>query len=82
MNRAFFMIVFQTMASVGAGVNFMLAYFMIKVPNGNQIVADLMQVTNPPFMGITLMAAICMAGAVIITIGNIASLKEKEIKKR
>lgn len=81
MNRAFFMIIFQTLATFGAGINFMLSYFMIKVPNGKQIVADLMEVPNAPFMQVTFMAAICMAGMIVITIGNLSSLKEKERKE-
>ena len=76
MNVKNVMIIFQTLSSMGFGVNFMLSYFMYKIPNGGQMVADMMNVPNPPLMQTSLMTVICAMGMIVITLYNLGITTE------
>lgn len=81
MNIKNVMVIFQTLTSMGFGVNFILAYFMYKMPNGGQMVADLMEVPNPPLLQITFMTCLCAMGMIVTTLYNLGFKREGESEK-
>jgi hypothetical protein len=76
--RPAIMIICQTLATLGFGVNMLLAYIILKIPNGEKIVAELFEYTNAPVMMIMVMTAITFMGTLLLTMGNVQSMTWKE----
>ncbi len=71
------MIIFQTLSAVGAGVYIILAHIIMKVPNGKEIVRDLLGVQNTPLMLIGFMTILCIAGSIATLLYNLQKEGEK-----
>lgn len=76
--KPWFMIICQTFATLGFGVNFVLSFIMTRVPNGHKIIADLLEMPNPPVMQIVFMTIISFMGTILLTVGNCQNMKWKE----
>jgi hypothetical protein len=71
-------IILQTISAIGFGVNLVFSMILMTVPNGHQIVADILETHNPPVMAIGLMTVICGMGTVLMTFSNAANTIWKE----
>lgn len=73
------MIICQTLATLGFGVNLILALIMTRLPNGHKIIADFLEIPNPPVMQIVFMTMICLMGTILITYANVTNMTWKKI---
>ena len=71
MNMKHVMVIFQTLAAMGAGTNILLAHIMIKFPESKEMIAELLGTQNAPLMQIGFMAIICICGTLATTMYNL-----------
>jgi len=74
--KSAFLIVCQTLASIGFGLGVMSVGIM-QVDGGSQVLARLYEASTVPYMQIFAMLIICTMGTLGITAGNIMSTEMK-----
>ena len=77
MIRPYVVIIFQTLVTLGLGVNGMLSIIMLYVPGGDEIVGELLN-TSTPEIHVVVITLICLVATIGFTCANIQSLKWKE----
>jgi hypothetical protein len=75
--KAKILVIAQTLAAVGFGIYLVLATIMTRLPNGHEIVRQLLGTEKPPIMFIVVIFVLCCTGTFFITMDNITSLTFK-----
>lgn len=71
-------IICQTLATLGLGVNGILSIIMINIPDGDKIVAELLNTPYAPEIQIGLVSILCLFGTIGLTYANATTLRWKK----